>query len=86
MHNPTKSDGDFRSASRREDANLLRQAFDGRTQQEMALKGSRCIGVSPRQIINWMQMEHDMPSWAVKAVRHYLKVVDEAATRIRGPQ
>lgn len=79
-----KSNGDFRLASRREDANLLRQAFDGRTQREMAMKGSRALGVSERQFIYWLQMENDMPSWAVKAARAYLARVDRVAERIEG--
>ena len=81
-----KSNGDFREASRREDSNLLRRAFDGRTQAEMAQKGSRALGVSERQFIYWLQMQNDMPSWAVKAARAYLKRVDRVAIRIEGRQ
>ncbi|MEO1538508.1 MAG: hypothetical protein AAFR73_12345 [Pseudomonadota bacterium] len=81
-----KSDLDFRMASRREDSRKLRAAFDGRTQQETANKASRAIGVSPRQIIYWMQCENDMPSWAVKAVQHYIDRIERAADRIEGRQ
>lgn len=85
MHFPAKKRNvDFRDASRREDAAKLRAAFDGRTQSEMANKGARALGVSPRQIINWMQMEHDMPSWAVKAVSLYLDRIEAAARKIEG--
>ncbi|MEL6646644.1 MAG: hypothetical protein AAFQ05_02875 [Pseudomonadota bacterium] len=84
MHNLAKSNTDFRQHSRREDAALLRRAFGGRTQSEMANKGARALGVSPRQIIYWMQCENDMPSWAVKAVSFYLRGVDGVAKRIEG--
>lgn len=81
-----KSNADFRQASRREDSNLLRRAFDGRTQREMALKGSRALGVSERQFIYWLQEENDMPSWAVKAARAYLARIDRVAELIEGRQ
>ena len=81
-----KLDLDFREASRRQDAKKLRAAFDGRTQAEISVKGSRALGVSPRQIINWMQCENDMPSWAVKAVDHYLQRLEHFARRIEGGQ
>lgn len=79
-----KSNVDFRTRSRREDADLIRKAFDGRTQKEIAEKASRATGVSPRQIINYLQHEHDMPSWLVKAVSHYVHGVDRMARRIEG--
>ena len=50
-----KSNSGFRDASRREDANKLRAAFDGPTQSAIANKASRALGASPRQIIYWMQ-------------------------------
>lgn len=81
-----KSNVDFRAASRREDSNKLRAAFDGPTQSAIAEKASRAMGVSPRQIINWMQCENDMPSWAVKAVEHYLRRVERVARKIEGDQ
>lgn len=84
LNNLAKTNIDFRDHSRREDARLLRLAFDGRTQDEMARKGSRALGVSPRQIINWMKCEHDMPSWAVKAVSFYLGAVERTAQKIEG--
>ncbi len=84
MQNLAKSNVDFRLKSRREDAEKLRRAFDGRTQDEIAKKGSRALGVSPRTIINWMQLESDMPSWAVKAVGLYLAGVERFARRIEG--
>ncbi|MEJ6397020.1 hypothetical protein [Yoonia sp. 208BN28-4] len=84
MKNLAKSDMAFRQASRREDAAKLRRAFDAPTQAAMAEAGRRALGCSPRQIIYWMQMEHDMPSWAVKAVDHYLARIEAAAQRIEG--
>lgn len=81
-----KSNSDFRDASRREDANKLRAAFDGPTQSAIANKASRALGASPRQIIYWMQCENDMPSWAVKAVEFYLHGVNRIADRIEGRQ
>ena len=79
-----KTDVDFRMASRRDDANKLRAAFNGPTQAAISTKASRALGVSPRQIIYWMKCENDMPSWAVKAVEMYLRAVDRAADRIAG--
>ncbi|MGH1414856.1 MAG: hypothetical protein ACRBB0_15315 [Pelagimonas sp.] len=79
-----KTNTDFRDASRKEDSRLVRRAFDGPTQDAIAKKGSRALGVSPRQIINWMKCEHDMPSWAVKAVQGYLDRLEAAAKRIEG--
>ncbi len=79
-----KTNADFREASRKEDSRLVRMAFDGPTQDAIAKKGSRALGVSPRQIINWMKCEHDMPSWAVKAVQNYLIRLEAAAKRIEG--
>lgn len=84
VENPAKSNIDFREASRREDARRLERAFPGRSQQEIALKASRTLGMSPRQIVYWLQLEHDMPSWAVKAIEFYLGGVDRVARRIEG--
>lgn len=81
-----KSNVDFREHSRREDARLIQTAFDGPTQSAIAERGSRALGVSPRQIINWMKCEHDMPSWAVKAVKHYIRAIETAANKIEGQQ
>lgn len=77
-----KSNTDFRQKSRREDSELLYRAFPARTQKEISEKASRAIGVSPRQIIYWMQCENDMPSWAVKAVKHYVRVIESTALKI----
>lgn len=84
VSNPAKSNADFREASRREDAQRLERAFPGRSQQEIALKASRALGMSPRQIIYYLHLEHDMPSWLVKAIEHYLGGVDRVARRIEG--
>lgn len=86
LNNLAKSNLDFRTASRREDARKLRAAFEGATQSEMAQKASRALGISPRQIINWMQCENDMPSWAVKAVEHYLARLERTARIIEGAE
>ena len=79
-----KSDSDFRMKSRRDDARKIQMAFDGPTQDAVAKKASRTIGVSPRQIIYWMKCENDMPSWAVKAVEAYIRHVERVAERIEG--
>ncbi len=86
MHIPAKKNVDFREASRREDARLIERAFPGHTQQEVADEASRRLGMSPRQIINWMQLQHDMPSWAVKAVKAYIGRVERVARRIEGAE
>jgi len=81
-----KSDEAFRLASRKEDAALLRRAFQGPTQAAMADRGHEIIGASPRQIIYWMQCKNDMPSWAVKAVKIYLDRVESVASKIEGQE
>ena len=83
-HNPAKTNGDFRDASRRQDRDNLWRAFGGSTQKETAECISRALGISPRQAVYWLQMEHDMPSWAVKAVQFYLGKVSNLARRIEG--
>lgn len=82
----SKSNEDFRQASRKQDAHNLMRAFDGPTQAAIAERGSRALGVSPRQIIYWMQCQNDMPSWAVKAVDHYLGRVERIARKIEGQE
>ena len=86
VQNLAKTNADFRMNSRRDDARLIQAAFNGRTQKEMSEKASRAIGVSPRQIIYWMQCDNDMPSWAVKAVQFYLSRVESVARRIEGSE
>lgn len=78
-HNP-----DFREASRRDDANLLWAAFGGPSQQAVADQASRALGVTDRQVINWLKLENDMPSWAVKAAMHYVRGVERIARKIEG--
>ena len=84
LRNPAKSNGCFRDASRKEDRDNLWRAFGGATQKETAERISRALGISPRQAVYWLQMEHDMPSWAIKAVQFYLRKVDALARRIEG--
>lgn len=79
-----KSNVDFREQSRKEDARLISLAFDAPNQSKIAEKGARALGVSPRQIIYWMQCENDMPSWAVKAVKAYIRRVENLADQIEG--
>lgn len=81
-----KSNMDFRAHSRREDAELIRRAFRAPTQSEISKKAARKLGISERQIINYMQMQNDMPSWAVKAVQAYLSKVERIAERIEGAE
>lgn len=86
MKNPAKTNVDFREASRREDARLIERAFNGPSQQAIAEKASRALSVSPRQVIYWLQCQHDMPSWAVKAAMHYVNGVERLARRIEGSE
>lgn len=83
-NSPFKTNLNFRDSSRRDDANLVRAAFHGRSQQDIADKASRALGVTDRQIINWITLKHDMPSWAVKATKHYVRSVERIANRIEG--
>ena len=84
LHNPAKSNVDFREASRREDAIKLERAFPGHCQQAIAEKASRALGVSPRMVVYWLKLENDMPSWVPKAVELYINKVDRIARRIEG--
>lgn len=86
MKNYAKSNVPFRDASRREDAELLRRAFGARTQQAIADKAARALGVSPRQVIYWLHLENDMPSWAVKAATRWVEAVERAAKKIEGSE
>lgn len=86
MKYPAKSNVDFREASRREDASKLERAFPGHCQKVVAEKASRALGVSPRQVVYWLQLEHDMPSWVPKAVEYYIGKVDRLARRIEGSE
>lgn len=86
MKHLAKSNGAFREESRREDAGLLRRAFWGRTQQAIADNAARALGVSPRQVIYWLHLENDMPSWAVKAATRWVEAVERAAQKIEGSE
>lgn len=80
----TKGDVVFREASRREDADLLRQVFPGPSQEAIAQAAARYGFCSRSQSINYLRLENDMPSWAVKALQRYLGALDRAARRIEG--
>lgn len=84
--NPHKHNVDFRDSSRRDDANLLWAAFPGHSQQAVAEKASRALGVTDRQVVNWLRLENDMPSWAVKAARMYVRGVEYVARKIEGQE
>ena len=71
-----KSNVDFRQASRREDSRKLQIAFEGPSQAAVSERASRAV--------YWLKCENDMPSWAVKAVEHYLSRVERLAERIEG--
>ena len=79
-----KADGDFREASRREDAGLLRRAFPAPSNRAVARKAAPVLGACPRQIIYWLTEDCDMPSWAVKATENYIRGVLAVARKIEG--
>lgn len=82
-NNPAKTDVQFRDASRNQDAELLRLAFPGRSQSEISRLASRDLGISQRQIVNYLQGEHDMPSWLVKALRKRLRTPEQIIQYMR---
>lgn len=79
-----KSNPDFRRAAREMDRDAIWLAFGASTQSETAAKAARAMDVSERTIINWMQCQNDMPSWALRIVKAYLAALERAAQRIEG--
>jgi hypothetical protein len=50
---------DHGGASRRWFRDRLWEAFPSRSERELSQRASRALGVSPRQVINWLREEHD---------------------------
>ncbi len=65
--NPANSDEHART-SRRWFSNLLRRAFPAPSEHELAQKAAAVLGVSPRQVRNWLREEHDASLRYVTAV------------------
>lgn len=82
-NNPAKTDVEFRDNSRKQDAALLELVFPGRSQSEISRLASRDLGISQRQIVNYLQGEHDMPSWLVKALRKRLNDPEKIVTYMK---
>ena len=79
-----KSNPSFRKAARKRDSEAIWLAFGASTQSETAAKAARAMDVSERTIINWMQCQNDMPSWALRIVKAYLAALERTARRIEG--
>lgn len=56
------------SASRRWFCNLLWRAFPATSEHDLAHKAAPALGVSPRQVRNWLREEHDASLRYVTAV------------------
>ncbi|MGC9449773.1 hypothetical protein [Cereibacter johrii] len=67
-------------ASRKRFAGLLWRAFPASSERDLAAKAAPVLGVSERQVRNWLQCENDA------ALRHVFAVtpVDEARVRVTG--
>ena len=65
--NPADSDAHAK-ASRKWFRNLLFRAFPSRSEQELAQRAALVLGVSPRQVKNWLREEHDTSLRYVTAV------------------
>ncbi|MGP3699213.1 hypothetical protein [Rhodobacter sp. NSM] len=59
---------DHAGASRRWFRNMLWRAFPSASEHELAHKAARVLGVSPRQVKNWLREEHDASLRYVTAV------------------
>ena len=76
----------FRDFSRREDAGLFSRAHSAPTQDAMAKRAKRDLGVSKNTFINWLQCKCDAPSWAVKRAQQKIQKIDQLAERIAGDE
>jgi acyl-CoA synthetase (AMP-forming)/AMP-acid ligase II len=59
---------DHRTASRRWFASLLWRAFPAASEHDLSLDAARVLGVSPRQVRNWLRCDHDAGLSTVLAV------------------
>jgi hypothetical protein len=50
---------DTTDAARRWFRDLLWRAFPARSENELALRAAAALGVSERQVRNWLRLEHD---------------------------
>ena len=50
---------DATDAARRWFRDLLWRAFPARSENELAIRASAALGVSERQVKNWLRLEHD---------------------------
>ena len=57
-------------------AALLCRAFPGRSEREVAVKAARVLGVSQRQVQNWLRGENDA------SLRHVVAVLAVAGAEI----
>ncbi|MWP39404.1 hypothetical protein GQY15_17700 [Rhodobacter sphaeroides] len=65
--NPANSDEHART-SRKWFANLLRRAFPANSEAELAERAAPVLGVSTRQVRNWLREDHDASLRYVTAV------------------
>lgn len=66
----------WRGASRVWFRDMLWRAFPSRSEKALAAKAAPVLGVSERQVINWLRGEHDA------ALRHVLAVIVIAGAEI----
>lgn len=62
------SNQDHAAASRRWFSQLLWRAFPSRSERELATRAALVLGVSPRQVTNWLREENDASLRYVTAV------------------
>lgn len=62
---------------------LLWRAFPGRSDRDVAVRASRVLGVSARQIQHWLQCEND-PGWSHVAAVLVIAGFESAMRRIGG--
>lgn len=70
MKNPSNSTTDHVRWSRKLFASMLWRAFPGRSEAEIAARAAPVLGVSERQVRNWLRIEHSA------ALHHFLAVAE----------
>lgn len=82
---PAKADPEFRMYSRRADADVIRRAFPGhRSSYDLSKEAAPKLGVDERTVRNWLAAQHDMPTWALRALHAYIEATDRLARKIEG--
>ena len=75
-HSPRRRASDDADRSRRWFADLLWRAFPGPSEREVSAAAAAALGVSDRQVRNWLRCRHDA------GLRHVLAVIAIAGAEV----